>query len=317
MSLEIAKKALSFFMPKYKKIHVKFFGGEPLLNFKLIKDLVSWSELYPGIFHFSLTTNGTLLDNHKINYFKEKKINLKVSFDGSLAQVKNRPSEGSNNLSSAPLKKLKMYEEKLEKLKGFYLRSTCYDGDKRSLENLLDEMLGKFRVAIAFVENEEKESSLEEAKKIVLGIKKVFVNFILNLDSEGRIKESLKILNISYMVSLIESHKPLKSFCSAGINYFSVSSSGDFFLCHRFNEDSRSLVGSVKIGLDSDKLNKVKDFRSNLKEPCKSCWVQNLCRGGCLHEHKMSFHKNPFFCEIQKMEVELALFYIKLSSENI
>jgi uncharacterized protein len=103
----------------------------------------------------------------------------------------------------------------------------------------------------------------------------------------------------------------MEAFCGAGLNYVSVSTSGRFYLCHRFTEDEEESVGEIDKGLNMEKLGKVLALRGRTQEPCRSCWMRNLCQGGCFHEHKKATGNigsiDPIFCQLQETEMTLAL----------
>ena len=137
------------------------------------------------------------------------------------------------------------------------------------------------------------------------------MQMIEKLKKEDKLSRALSLLNIENLVRKIKNRRVVKEFCSAGTSYFTVSSSGGFYVCHRFNENHKYQIGNIKAGIDFEKSKEIKSKNKTEQEPCKSCWVKNLCQGGCLYEHRNSPSKDEFFCKLQKMEVELALFYIK------
>src|SRR5262249_54506863 len=97
----------------------------------------------------------------------------------------------------------------------------------------------------------------------------------------------------------------------AGVNYLTVSVEGDFYLCHRFNEDQSEKYGSISEGLDKPRLDEVAAFRGAALDPCKSCWLRQWCAGGCMHEHKVAtgnkFDLDPMYCKLLSLEVSQAM----------
>lgn len=304
MSFETATKSLETLSQDYDSVHVKFFGGEPLLNYRLIRKIILWCHRKKSSFSFSMTTNGTLLNEEKLSFFKEHRVALTISYDGALAQKTQRKAPLLEN-------KLKKYEDQLKNFHDLTLRATCFNADSESLSSLLRELGGRFSLAVAYAKSDSFLESEGELQEKIKNLKSSMMNFILFMKEKGKIELCLKLFNLSYLVFKIQNHKKIDRFCGAGLDYFALSASGDYFPCHRFNEDKRVKLGNIKSGLKPLSDSFIEAFRSRKKEPCHSCWVQNLCQGGCLHEHNLELSKNPFFCEIQRMEVELALFYIK------
>lgn len=313
MTREVAMKSIDYFIKGTQKLHVNFFGGEPFLNFNLLKDVISWANIYQGRISFSVTTNGTLLDQTKILYLRENKVAIKISYDGKKEQLKNRPMLSSQPKVHLVTKKINLYQKLINNYCSSYIRSTVLIDQSEKIKDLLIELSGKFQLALSFVEN-IKQISKQEIRDQVRAIKSTFLSYMISCYRANQLKEVLKILNISTLARRIKNHDRSQNFCGAGYDYFTVSSEGKIYLCHRFNEDKRMCIGDVYEGVNPSYMKQIKKYRSNDYEPCKSCWVRNLCQGGCLYEHNFSLSKNYLFCEIQRMEVELALFYIKLSS---
>lgn len=313
MSFTTALRAVEFFLKSKDEVHIHFFGGEPLLHFKMVKDLVFWAEAQEKKVSFSLTTNGVLLDREKLDFFKRHGVQIKLSYDGKNSQTQYRKLKSGGESAAILQKKLKYYERELKSLEEFSVRGTFMVEKASFVKEFLEEIEGRYKMALAYTLEESKSFSLEEIKKFSSQVKAIFKNFLLRCQKEGSLEKALLVTNLSHLVRVLQSHRPLKRFCAAGKDYFAVSASGDIYFCHRFNEASEGKLGSVLSGFEGH--NKLSlDTSSERQEPCRSCWVRNLCQGGCSYEHKDFVHKNPFFCEIQKMEVELALFYIKISA---
>ena len=306
----MAQKALDFFLDRYKKAHIIFFGGEPLLNYKLMKSIIIDNEERQDRLSFSFTTNGTLLDEEKIKFFKERKISFKISYDGKKTQKEKRVFKDGRSSDLLVSRKLTQYRKELLKFENFHIRSTLDFSDLEAVRGLFEEMSQSFSIALSYVDL-SKGLTEEEMKEKVVNLRDFFFQFILLCKKEGKMKLPLELVNLAQMVSRIRNHAKRKSFCSAGRSYFSISSEGGIYLCHRFNEDSSAKLGDIEQGFYEKSSLDLEEKSFFKGEPCQSCWVRNLCLGGCFHEHKLLARKNKLFCEIQRMEVAVALFYIK------
>ena len=138
MHEQIAIRSLEYFARKVETLHIRFFGGEPLLNFTLIQKVVAWCESSPFRFTFAVTTNGTLLTEKHLDFFRRYGFHLNVSYDGKNLQAKQRPGIGGSKIASRVHTKIQQYEKSLSSLRQFSLRSTL---TKQSLGLLQQELL--------------------------------------------------------------------------------------------------------------------------------------------------------------------------------
>ncbi|MBI2603452.1 MAG: radical SAM protein [Deltaproteobacteria bacterium] len=308
MSFEIARRAIRFFSRAGQALHIVFFGGEPLLNFKLIKEVVEWCGRESLVFRFSLTTNGALLTNAHLEFFRAHDFALRISYDGKRLQAEQRTR--NKRLADLIERKLETFRTRLLSLRQFHLRATIRRG---SLEGFLGDSLQilsshTYRLVAARV------ASLAESERFeVSDIQKWGVLLTRLVDELLKREEWEKLLLLGNLRRHLRNFAVGKSqpFCGAGINYLSVSTRGEFFLCHRFTEDREECAGSLENGLDGAYLQRIVEYRQGGREPCRSCWMRSFCQGGCFHEHKMASKKistiDPLFCQLQDVEMKLAL----------
>ncbi|MDR4509638.1 MAG: radical SAM protein [Candidatus Brocadiaceae bacterium] len=293
-----------------KKLAINFFGGEPLLNFPLMRKVVEYAEKRSGKLgkeiRFGITTNGTLLSNEIITYLKEHKISPLISFDGP-AQDINRPfkdGQGSFAAVASNIKKLltampdascratvtdnehpSSISEAIKKI-GF---STCHVSE--ATPGLLNKTgIGKTGNLLRMLEYYETE-----ACEVLHGIK--------NRDDKNRFSVIARIIEQIFL-------KRKRYYgCGAGRGYLSVSSSGGVYPCHRFAGDEGTKLSNVFNGaLDREVYQRGIVAR---REECSSCWVKYFCGGGCLYVNKAVhgklFKPDVSYCKKMKYLTKLAI----------
>lgn len=315
MNEEISFKAVDFLIEnsKTKHIEIDFFGGEPLLNWEVVKKTIEYGNKKSiekdKVLRFSLTTNGILLDDEKLNFLKNNFVSLIISLDGppntNDIHRKLKNGKGSFELIFKNLEKLKGYD-------GYYIRGTFTNKTKNIFES------AKF-----FYENGFKNISLEPVileKENSLSLKEEDLDELKNEYEklgEYLYKEKLngRSLNFYHFKIDLSSGPCLgkMSFgCGAGVEYLAVDTKGDIYPCHFLKEFEEFKIGNIYDGIYEKKreyfifLNDI-----NSKENCKSCWAKYLCGGGCI-AHSYFINKNPLnipqdFCELQKKRIEIGL----------
>jgi uncharacterized protein len=314
MSFEIAKRAIDFFAAGKPFLEIAIFGGEPLLNFPLVQQIVAYCESYAGNcrFSFRMTTNGTLLTGAIATFLKEKNFKLTISYDGKKMQNEQRlfpgGKQGSGDLVEAKLKRL---EDSLRQLRSLTLRTTV---DRSRLDDFAASYLSNltsFQYTTAF----SRVASHEEARKFTAAdatkVSEVLEKIVDDYLAAGDYEKIMRMANLSSHIWNFERGVTNRNACSAGVNYLSVSTQGKFFLCHRFTEDNEECVGSLDEGLDAGKLQQYADHRGLKSDPCSSCWMRQWCAGGCFHENKMAHGSTTtidhVFCMLRDGEMKQAM----------
>ena len=302
MSQTVAKKALDKFVPGQTHFTVVFFGGEPLLNFSVVKEVIEYNKKnYKSTkFSYRMTTNGLLLTSSILEYLKNENVHLTISYDGKTAQKQQRlDMNRKQNERDFVDERLKKFRSDLEKLQGFKIRSTVTADMIAAFEHDLKEFRDEYPFKLGFnrvATNDEKfKYSIDDAKKLMDCLESV-VNHLLDQKEYEKI---LSLDNLGGHMNMIFNRQYLSMTCGAGLNYLSVATDGTLYLCHRFTEDKEEAVGSVDKGLDLESLKAIQEHRKVLHEPCNGCWMRSICRGGCFHENKMEHqtkHKpDPIF----------------------
>ena len=322
MNFELAKKVINFFTSDRSKLHIVFFGGEPLLNFDLIKKIVGWCiEQSNKHFTFGITTNGVLLKPSVLNFFKKHNFAMKISYDGPLLQAKQRlDTENRAKLGSLTEKKIQRFSNILSDLRSVKIRATLVSNHMADFFLNIVQCLNSVSYQLAFARAASKDQSLNFTMKDVEAFNDILERIVDHYLTKDDFHSLLRISNLSKFIKMIHRGEYHRNFCGAGINYLSVSSSGNFYLCHRFTEDKDESLGNVDEGFNKKKLDEVSELRMNKVEPCRSCWMRNLCGGGCFHEHKVAngdiARIDPLFCLLQEAELEQAIrIYLRLKNE--
>lgn len=312
-----------------KVVHICFFGGEPFLNFPLMKKVVEYaqrrvSELGKMI-DFNVTTNGTLLDDEKIEFIRDNQIHVMISFDGpkELQDVQRPFSNGGGSYDSIVPKIKKLLAVSPETPGHAVLVG---DNDPELIKSAMKKT-GFSEISISPV-----SKSLSMGKKDAVTIARDTRRFFHSMEQEAAtwvrlVKERdsdairrLKAMGSLYVGVLALLHNIKKSHsCGAGLGLAAVSISGDVYLCHRF-------VGKdeYKIGAIYDKnLNRDSFQKSPLAEggPCTACFAKYYCAGGCKHDNAGSSGSfaipSEDLCRLKCRELELAATVIcQLSPED-
>lgn len=316
MDKEISFKAVDFLIEnsKTKNVEIDFFGGEPLLNWDVVKETIEYgykvAKENGKRIRFSLTTNGALINDDRLNFLIENSVSLIISLDGpkEINDIHRKldNERGTFDLIFEKIKKIKNY-------KGYYIRGTFTNKTKEI-----------FKSALFFYENGFKNISLEpvilEEENPLCLKEKDIEDVMLEYEKLGKYiyEEKLKgnLLNFYHFhVDLSEGPCLGKmSFgCGAGVEYLAVDSKGDLYPCHFLKEFEEFKMGNVFDGIDKDKKNYFIEINKlDSKEKCKSCWAKYLCGGGCI-AHFYFLNKDPNipreeFCELQKKRLEIGLF---------
>lgn len=319
MDLETGKKALKFLCENSgnrKNLEVDFFGGEPLMNFEVVKDLVKYGREiekdYNKHFRFTITTNGILLTDDKIDFINENMDNVVLSLDGR-KEINDpiRPTlndKGSYDIIVPKFKKL--IESRGDK--DYYIRGTFTSFNKDFRKDLLDYYENGFKkvsiepvvtdpnepYAITEEDLDEILKEYEEFSKDYLAIRKYDKDFLF----------------FHYMIDLNQGPCVVKRMvgCGAGSEYIAVTPEGDIYPCHQFVGEKEFLLGTLDTGITREDLrDEFKCANVMNKDECNSCFAKYYCSGGC--------HANAYFnngnilkpyeigCKMERKRVECAI----------
>lgn len=319
MTLETGKKSLEFLAKNSgnrRNLEVDFFGGEPLMNFDVVKELVyhgrELEKTYDKHFRFTITTNGVLLNDEKIDFINEHMDNVVLSLDGR-KDINDfiRPTlndKGSFDLIVPKFKKL--IESRGDK--DYYIRGTFtkFNKDFRNdLKEFYDLGFKKVSIEPVVTDTNEPYALTEEDLKDVLLEYEEFSRDYIDIR-----KQDEEFLFFHYMIDLTQGPCVVKRLvgCGAGSEYIAVTPEGDIYPCHQFVGEKEFLLGNLEDGITNFELrDNFKCANVLNKKECDSCFAKYYCSGGC---HANSYFNNGDFlkpyeigCEMERKRVECAI----------
>lgn len=319
MSKEIACKSLDFLIKNSGSrvnLEVDFFGGEPLMNFDVVKDTVEYGKelmkKHNKKFRFTFTTNGVLLNDEIVKYANENMENLVLSIDGRKSVNDNVRKtingKGTYDIIVPKFKKIaKLRNQENYQVRGTFTRENL-DFSKDVL-HLAD--LGFKQVSVEpVVSGEETDYYLrkEDLPKINEEYEKLAIEMI------KRKKEGKGFNFFHFLIDLTGGVCMTKRIvgCGAGTEYLSVLPNGDLAPCHQFAGEVEFNMGNIHEGITKKELRK--EFEScNVysKEECKKCWNKFYCSGGCsANAYQNTGNIKGIYevgCELQKKRSECAI----------
>lgn len=330
MTFEIAKEAINQLhtnTPNQPLYTITFFGGEPLSNFPLIKDVVLYAndffKKHKAKVDYNLTTNGTLLNETIIDFFKKYRIGLTLSMDGPKdIHDKTRLTNAQKGTYDIVSKKAKLLLNSY-KSRPIGARVTLTRGITdvvRIWDHLFNEM--GFN-EVGFAPATSSDSSIfnlteKELLKVFEGFKVLGNDYV-----EAALKNRFNgFSNIHRIISDIHFGTKKSLPCGAGVGLLSVSYSGSYDLCHRFTGSDFPSFGNIQQGLDKIKLTKFIEKRANNQDiSCQTCHIRNFCAGGCYHESYIKYG-NPLsavlhYCDIMRDWIDFGIVaYAKIKDKN-
>ena len=320
MSFEVGKKAIDFLLANSgnrRNLEVDFFGGEPLMNWNVVKQIVEYGRSketeFDKKFRFTLTTNGMLLNDEVMEFANREMSNVVLSLDGR-KEVNDamRPTRGGKGSYDVIVPKYKKFAEQREGVKDYYIRGTF---TRNNLEFSKDVIhfadLGFRQTSMEPVVGEEDESYAIRWEDIP----KVKEEYdILAKEYIKRKKEGRGFNFFHFNIDLKQGPCVAKrlSGCGSGTEYLAVTPWGDFYPCHQFVGKEEFLLGNVDTGIvKNDICNEFKLCNVYAKPKCRDCFARFYCSGGCA-ANSYSFHGDitdtyDIGCELQKKRIECAI----------
>ena len=319
MSFEVGKKALDFLVHNSGNrinLEVDFFGGEPLMNWEVVKQLVAYGRSLEEPFHkkfrFTLTTNGILLNDEIQEFLNKEMSNVVLSIDGRKeVHDRMRPFRGGQGSYDVIVPKFQKLAESRNQM-NYYVRGTFTRNNLDFSEDVLHLAdLGFEQISIEPVvaENAEPYAIREED---VPGIKEEYDKLAAALLK--RQKEGKGVNFFHFMIDLAGGPCVAKrlSGCGSGTEYLAVTPWGDFYPCHQFVGEEAFLMGNVDEGITNTKVRD--DFKCcnvYAKEKCRDCFARFYCSGGCAansyHFHGKIDDAYDIGCELQRKRIECAI----------
>ncbi|OUQ52045.1 thioether cross-link-forming SCIFF peptide maturase [Lachnoclostridium sp. An118] len=319
MSYEVGKKALDFLIASSgnrRNLEVDFFGGEPLMNWQVVKDLVAYGrqqeKLHDKHFRFTVTTNGVLLNDEIQEFINQEMDNVVLSLDGRRevndAMRPFRNGKGSYDLIVPKFQKLADSRNQ----ERYYVRGTFTRNNLDFSNDVLHFAdLGFKQMSIEPVVGDESDPYAireEDIPKICEEYDRL-AKLMIEREREG---EGFNFFH--FMIDLEGGPCVSKrlSGCGSGTEYLAVTPWGDLYPCHQFVGREEFLMGNVDEGITHPEI--ADEFRGcsvYSKEKCRSCFAKFYCSGGCM-ANAYNFHGTiheayDIGCEMQRKRVECAI----------
>ena len=328
MSFEVGKRAFDFLIENSgtrRNLEVDFFGGEPLMNWDVVKQLVAYARSiekeHNKNFRFTLTTNGILIDDEVIDFLNKEMSNVVLSLDGrkEVNDHFRRDYAGNGSYDKIVPKFQKLV--KAREGKNYYVRGTFTHNNvdfTNDLFHMADLGFTELSMEPVVCPPDDPYALTEE------DMPKIFEQYeILAKEMLKRKKEGRPFTFYHYMLDLKNGPCIYKRItgCGSGTEYMAVTPWGELFPCHQFVGDSKYSLGNIYDGITNTEIQD--GFRScnaYAREECKDCWARLYCSGGCAAN---SYHATgsitgvyKYGCELFKKRIECAVMMQVAESED-
>ena len=319
MSLEVGKRALDFLIENSagrRNLEVDFFGGEPLMNWDMIKELVAYARVREREagknFRFTLTTNGVLVDDDVIEFANREMSNVVLSLDGRReVHDRFRVDYAGNGSWEKIVPKFQRFVE-LRGGKNYYMRGTFTHANPDFLEDIktmLDLGFNELSMEPVVCAPDDPSALTEEDKTVVFEQYEKLAELMLEKRREGK-----PFTFYHYMIDLKGGPCIYKrvSGCGSGTEYMAVTPWGDLYPCHQFVGDEKFRLGDIWAGVTNKPVQD--DFMAcnvYTRPECADCWAKLYCSGGCAAN---AYHATgsvrgvyKYGCELFRKRMECAI----------
>lgn len=327
MSFEVGKKALDFLVANSGNrvnLEVDFFGGEPLMNWQVVKELVKYGRSLEKPnhkrFRFTITTNGVLLNDEMIDFCNKEMSNVVLSIDGRKeVHDRMRPFRGGQGSYDLIVPKFKKVAESRNQM-NYYVRGTFTHNNLDFASDVLHLAdLGFEQISVEPVVAEPTDSYAIREEDLPM-LKSEYDR--LAVEMIKRRKEGRPFNFFHFMIDLEGGPCVAKrlSGCGSGNEYLAVTPWGDLYPCHQFVGNEDFLMGNVDDGIvRTDIRDEFKNCNVYSKEKCRKCFAKFYCSGGCA-ANSYNFHGNindayDIGCELQRKRIECAIMLKAASAE--
>ena len=319
MSFEVGKRALDFLVENSHgrtNLEVDFFGGEPLMNFEVVKQLVAYArsiEKEKGKnFRFTLTTNGVLIDDDVIDFANREMSNVVLSLDGR-KEVHDRFRVDYAGKGS--WEKIVPKFQKLVEARGgqnYYMRGTFTHHNPdflKDIQTMLDLGFDELSMEpVVCASGDPSELTMEDLP-IVLAQYEELAKLMMERDKQGK-----PFTFYHYMIDLAGGPCIYKriSGCGSGTEYMAVTPWGDLYPCHQFVGDEKFKLGDIWNGVSNTAIqDEFMQCNVYARKECRDCWARLYCSGGCAANayHATGSVKGvyKYGCELFRKRMECAI----------
>jgi uncharacterized protein len=319
MSFDVGKRAIDFLVQNSgnrRNLEIDFFGGEPLMNFDVVRQLVAYGRSLEGQydkkFRFTMTTNGMLLNDEIIDYCNKEMKNVVLSLDGTkTTNDYMRPTRNGKGSYDVIVPKFQEFAKKRGD-REYYIRGTFtrhnldfakdvihfadLGFDMMSIEPVVGSEDDEYAIRtedLPIILDEYDKLAREYIKRAKKGRGFTFFHFLIDLEQGPCVAKRL-------------------SGCGSGTEYLAITPNGDMYPCHQFVGEESFIMGNVYEGLKATDLQD--EFKASCiytKPKCQSCFARYYCSGGCgANSYKFHGSINDTYdigCEMEKKRVECAI----------
>ena len=319
MSFEVGRRALDFLIENSGtrvNLEVDFFGGEPLMNWSVVKDLVAYARTQEGPrnkkFRFTLTTNGMLIDDDVIEFANKEMHNVVLSLDGR-KEIHDRlrvDYAGRGSYDRIVPKFQKLVESRGGK--GYYMRGTFTHANPdftKDVFHMADLGFTELSMEPVVCAPDDPAALTEEDLPIVLEQYEILAKEMLKREEEGR-----GFTFYHYMLDLTRGPCIYKriSGCGSGTEYMAVTPWGDLYPCHQFVGEDAYKLGDIWNGVTNTAVrDEFKLCNAYVRPECADCWARLYCSGGCAAN---AYHASgsirgiySYGCELFRKRIECAI----------
>jgi len=319
MSYEVGKRALDFLIENSgtrRNLEVDFFGGEPLMNWDVVKDLVKYARSvekeHNKNFRFTLTTNGMLIDEDVIEFANKEMSNVVLSLDGrkEIHDLTRVDYAGNGSYDRIVPKFKELVESRGGQ--GYYMRGTFTHANPdftKDVFHMADLGFTELSMEPVVSAPDDPMALTPEDLEVVKEQYEILAKEMIKREREGR-----GFTFYHYMIDLTAGPCIYKriSGCGSGTEYMAVTPWGDLYPCHQFVGEEEYKLGDIWNGVTNDSLRE--EFRScnaYAREDCKDCWAKLYCSGGCAANayHATGTIRGVYEpgCELFKKRIECAI----------
>ena len=300
-----------------ERLNIVFFGGEPLTNVALIKQVVAYAEDAAArsskAMDFSMTTNATLLSEALIDYLDEHRFGISVSIDGpKVIHDRHRRSVGGRGTYDTVSRKVRLLLDRYRS-RPVGARVTLGGGNTE-----VEEIHAHLRGEIGFHEvgyapvtaAAEAGHALSEAE--LAEVHRAFERLGEDYRRAALRGENNGFSNMHQLMTDLHEGRRKSLPCGAGVGLLAVDAGGDLNLCHRFTGSELPTFGNVATGIDAARLGAFVDKAIDREGThCETCRIRNLCAGGCYHESYSRFgdahHRTYHYCSLLRQWVDFGV----------